>query len=150
LDTKERFFAKMKAHQHASAYILRYRAFWDKLMGFLILAYLPDNYEEFRRAKSRKRKFVQLAKESTFLGEEFADNVSKLIEDFDRKFRTPEAHGTGSLRKWSFLMEDPISNPQSELLSCWNALNSIVVQIVERLDIQYEMNYVSDALSFEI
>ncbi|MBW8865388.1 MAG: hypothetical protein JF609_10820 [Verrucomicrobia bacterium] len=140
LDSKERFFSKMKSHQHSSSYILRYRAIWDKLMGFLILFYLPENYDEFRRSKSRKRKFVQLAKKSPFLGDELADHVSKLIEDFDHRFRTPEAHGTGSLRKWSLSIENPAATPQSELIVCWNALNNIVVQLVERLDIKKVRN----------
>lgn len=154
LDSQERFFAKMKAHHYASAYVLRYRAIWDKLMGFLILAFLPDDYEHFRKAKSRRRMFVQLAKKSPCLGEELGIHVGELIEEFDQKFRTPEAHSTGSLRKWSFLMENPILNPQSELVSFWNALNSIIVQMVELLSIKRDEARTSDvkssSLSFEI
>ena len=138
LDSKERFFAKMKAHQHASAYVLRYRAIWDKLMGFLVLFFLPADYEHFRGAKSRRRVFIQLAKKSPHLGEEFGKQVGELIETFDRKFRTPEAHDTGSLRKWSFLLENPHLNSQSELISFWNASNKLIVHIAQLLDIEYE------------
>lgn len=154
LDSKERFFAKMKAHQYASAYVLRYRAIWDKLMGVFILVFLPDDYEHFRKAKSRKRMFVRLTKKSLYLGEELGNQVGELIEEFDRKFRTPEAHATGSLRTWSFLMEDPILNSQSELLSYWNALNNIVAQMVKLLDIENIKAHKGDtknsSLSFEI
>jgi hypothetical protein len=150
LDSKERFFSRMKAHQHTTAFVLRYRAIWDKLMGILILNYSPDNYEAFRKADSRKGKFKKLAKEIPELGEDFAKNTFEYLEQFDQIFRTPEVHWTGSLRKWSFLIGDPISNPQAELMNSWNILSSNIDQLVERLDIKFEKQNVKTELSYQI
>jgi hypothetical protein len=138
IDSKEKFFGKMKIHQHSTAFVLRYRAIWDKLMGFLILAFLPARYDDFRRAKSRKRMFIKLAQSAPEIGGEFAKQVSEVLDKFDQRFRTPEAHGTGALRKWTFTMDSMEKNPQVDLWGYWNALNNTTIAIAKLLNIHNE------------
>jgi hypothetical protein len=129
LDSRDKFFGKMDIHRFNSSFVLRYRALWDKLMGFLILYHAPEKYDSFCCAKSRKRSFVKLAKGIPELTDEYIKNVEELISRFDAEFRTPEAHGTGSLRKYSFTMESIHNNPQIELVEFWNAINKEIEKI---------------------
>ena len=57
---------------------------------------------------------------------ESIQNIEQILDDFERKFRTPEAHGTGALRKWSFLAVGADKNPSGELLGYWNIINQIM------------------------
>lgn len=41
LDSSAKFFRKMDLHRFSSAFILRYRAIWDKIMGFFLLLFSP-------------------------------------------------------------------------------------------------------------
>ncbi|MCK4742902.1 MAG: hypothetical protein KAT25_03705 [Sulfuriflexus sp.] len=129
LDSQVKFSGKMEIHRFNSSFVLRYRALWDKLMGFLILYYSPKNYDKFCKSKSRKRSFKSLSKDITQLTDEFVQSVEGLLTEFDNKFRTPEAHGTGALRKYSFTMESMGKNPQVELIGFWNVMNEMILNI---------------------
>lgn len=129
LDSEEKFFGKMEIHRFNSSYVLRYRAIWDKLMGFLILIHAPSEYEKFSSAKSRKRAFRKIALENGIAESDGVTMLENLLTEFDNNFRTAEAHGTGSLRKHSFTMESPDKNPQVELIGYWNAVNGFVSHI---------------------
>jgi hypothetical protein len=122
----------LKIHHADSAFCLRYRAIWDKLMGLCFLLYCPEKYEAYIGAKSKIGFFTKHLAEHP--------QVKKLInnylivgslEDFLRKFednfRTPEIHGTGRLRKYAFNV-DP---EQRMVLSTnyWNALNEVVMKV---------------------
>lgn len=126
LDSYAKFSGKMDIHRFNTAYIFRYRAIWDKIMGLLVLLYAPDEYNNFTRAKSRKKCFKKLAEKHDFLNEGFVKTLSDLITRFDDRFRTAEAHGSGFLRKYSFTMESMENHPEIELIDFWNKLNGFI------------------------
>jgi hypothetical protein len=51
LDSEAKFFGKMDIHRFNTAYVLRYRALWDKLMGLMILIFVPNEYDLFAGAQ---------------------------------------------------------------------------------------------------
>lgn len=128
LDSEEKFFGKMDVHRFNSSYVLRYRALWDKIMGLLVLIIVPHEYERYVSAKSRKKMFRKIALESNLLPEEAVKSLEELLMKFDNSFRTAEAHGTGSLRKYSFTMESMDKNPQIELIGYWNVVNGFIAE----------------------
>jgi hypothetical protein len=118
LDSPERFFGKMDIHRFSTSYVLRYRAFWDKTMGFLILLLAPEKYDKFYGAPGRKKFFKEV-----FASEQehpLVIIIDKYVTEFDDKFRTPEAHGSGVLRKWTLSMQSGTENPQVRLLGFLN------------------------------
>lgn len=122
LDSREKFFGKMNIHRYNTAFIFRYRAIWDKIMGLLILLHAPTNYRDFLKAKSRKKFFSHLVKDIPQIQESAILEVHEFITAFDSEFRTPEAHNTGRLRKFSFNMDSLSANPAGELMGYWNQL----------------------------
>lgn len=134
LDSEDKFFEKMDAHRFNSSFIFRYRALWDKLMGSLILICVPDEYEKFVSAKSRRRAFRIICTEFKVLPNEFVSHFENVIQDFDDTFRTSEAHGSGTLRKWSFLMKPAIETQLDQLIGYWNDINRVMVVIGELFD----------------
>ena len=63
LDDFELFSGKMAILYALSAFSLRIRAFWDKYMGVLFLLYENEKYEEYTKARSRKKFFIRNAQE---------------------------------------------------------------------------------------
>ena len=51
------FKKKMKMLHENIDLVMRYRAFYDKFMGVLVLAFCPDEYDSFVKADSRKKEF---------------------------------------------------------------------------------------------
>lgn len=110
------FAGKMDTLEHLTAFALRCRAFWDKVMGVLFLLCEPAKYESFAKASRRKRYFVRCAENwpeppphlirflesPDFRGfdpdPQFPQILEKVMEHLDA-IRTAEAHGTGTLRK---------------------------------------------------
>lgn len=133
LDSDKKFYGKMELMSHLSAFVFRYRALWDKIMGVVVLAFAPQRYDEFIDADSRKKAFCKIASETPGIGQPFAATLKKLLSDFDNQFRTAEAHGTGRLRKWVFMMESMAENPTIEILDYWNEFNSFMMQLSEVL-----------------
>jgi hypothetical protein len=127
LESPGKFFGKADLHRTNSSYVLRYRAIWDKIMGLLVLLLLPAQYNRFIGAKSRKRMFRQLAASMPLLPPTLVDQIESTITRFDDQFRTSEAHGTGVIRKWNYLLEAPENNPQLRLFQFWNVLNHMVI-----------------------
>ena len=128
LDSEENFFEKMDMHRYYSSFIFRYRALWDKLMGLLVLICVSEEqYEKYLKAISRKTKFEKICNEFRVIPIDIAGQILESIKEFDEKFRTPEAHGAGALRKWSFLMSS--ENPTDNLLGYWNEINSFMAVI---------------------
>jgi hypothetical protein len=134
LDSQAKFFGKMDIHRFNSSFILRYRALWDKIMGLILLLFSPQDYERFCQSKSKRKFFKRIINTIPDAAPHFGDQVDNLLTDFDNKFRTPEAHGTGMLRKWSFLMEPMHENPQIDLIDFWNAMNQQIINIGKVFD----------------
>lgn len=126
LDSQQKFFGKMDMHRFATSFVLRYRAIWDKLMGFFVLYFEPIKYDSFCKSKSKKKSFKNIASTIDALPDEFIATILDRIEEFDNKFRTPEAHGTGAVRKWALTMEGMEGNPFMELFAHWNVLNVVL------------------------
>lgn len=129
LDSRDKFFGKMEMHRFNSSFVLRYRALWDKIMGFLVLYFKPDEYDKFYKGPSRKKRFKKIAKEIPIITDGFINDIEEIITKFDNMFRTSEAHGSGVLRKWSFTMDLMIDNPLSELVSHDGIANQIMIKI---------------------
>lgn len=127
LDSSNKFNGKMEIHRFNTSFVLRYRAIWDKIMGLLILMHDPARYDAFMKARSRKKEFIKIAKESKFASDIFLLELEQLLTTFDDKFRTAEAHGSGVLRKYSFVMESLEKNPQIELVEYWNKVNQFLL-----------------------
>jgi hypothetical protein len=51
------------------------------------------------------------------------------ITRFDDVFRTPEAHGAGSVRKWVLSGQSAFDTPQVDLVAYWNLLGLTMDQI---------------------
>jgi hypothetical protein len=137
LDSDLEFFARIDFHRVCSSFILRYRALWDKIMGFLVLTFIPQKYKDYENAKSRKRTFKKIV--NTLIESDtekhrvfniFAEEIIPILEGFDNVYRTPEAHGTGVLRKWSFSNLSFQDDPSFDLiLDYWNFLVLKIVDI---------------------
>ncbi len=126
------FREKMTLQRNVNAFVLRYRAQWDKVLGFLILLYFPKQYNKFVSAKSRKKEFTKLVASSPVLQKEIVPLLEKQVADFDDRFRTPEAHGAGVLRKWLFSGNSiwDWDDPTLHLVAYWNAL-AMVMQTLD-------------------
>jgi hypothetical protein len=127
LESHEKFFGKMDMHRHNTAFIFRYRALWDKIMGVLIMIHAPERYEVFVSAKSRRRAFIKYSEGVAALPKDAVIHITSMLEGFDNEFRTPETHGTGALRKWSFTMAPMNEVPSGKLMNFWNvALDGMI------------------------
>lgn len=129
LESKDVFFAKMDIQRYSTAFVLRYRALFDKVMGFIILMFAPGDYDAFCSARRKRKSFRKIASNISQVPSELIDQIDRLLTDFDDRFRTPEAHGTGALRKWVFLMESHWDNPQAELMIFYNYMNSLIINL---------------------
>ena len=129
LDTPDKFFGKMDIHRFNTSFVLRYRALWDKIMGLLVLFLSPHDYERFIKSKSKKKSFKKIMDGvDEQAGQTFAD-LEKILTKFDDSFRTSEAHGTGVLRKFSFIMDAQPTNPELELIGYWNIINAFISKL---------------------
>lgn len=77
---------------------IRFRTFFDKFMGVLILLFCPEKYGKFGRSGSRKEDFKKLM--NGYIDSETLDSLFMTISELDDQFRTPEVHQTGKMRKW--------------------------------------------------
>jgi hypothetical protein len=131
LDSPEKFFGKMDIHRFQSSYIFRYRALWDKIMGLIIMNFIPGEYGKFDSATKKKSTFEKIILEADLADKEAIRNLIGLLEKFDSKFRTPEAHGQGSLRKYSLSMQSGTGedDPLMCLFESFNSINIFMIQI---------------------
>lgn len=77
---------------------IRFRTFYDKLMGVLVLLFCPEKYKKFGSSGSRKSDFKKLL--SGRIDSDFLDSQFAIISSLDDHFRTAEIHQTGRMRKW--------------------------------------------------
>ncbi|MFH6953349.1 hypothetical protein ACHSBP_09600 [Pseudoalteromonas sp. XMcav1-K] len=75
----------------------------------------------------------QQVEEGTFYPANFLDVLFTYIEQLDNQYRTPEAHGTGALRKWSLSMLPIEHSRDFDLLGHWNIVNSMIRGLREYL-----------------
>lgn len=113
-----------------SDFIFRYRAIWDKIMAIIILLRAPDQFQKFATADSRKKYFRKIEKETGLIPREFVDHVIETTTAFDNKYRTEEAHGSGSARKWSSgQLPDDDESPQYDMFWAWNSLHEVMAKL---------------------
>lgn len=134
LDSADSFYGKLDMHRYFVSFVLRYRAIWDKIMGFIILTFSSEDYDKFAKAKSRKKSFKNImdkhSKKWRYLPA-IAKIVDEQITQFDEEFRTPEAHLTGCLRKSVFLKQPWREDPTFELYSYYKIAKDVVIKIDE-------------------
>jgi hypothetical protein len=94
------FHLSFDLFESLSTYIFKYRALLDKIMGLIVLYFSPENYNKFRRGDSRKKIFKSIFENNNIPINLSFQNVFDFLEQFDERLRTPEAHATGSIRKW--------------------------------------------------
>jgi hypothetical protein len=123
------FNGKTEIHYYHTNFIPRYRAIWDKIMGILILIFKPEKYDNYRRARSRKKEFEKLCKDIPQIPDVLLQNIFTGLSEFDNNFRTPEIHGTGSIRKWSFTTFAIQKTPLIDFGKYWNWLLLILSEI---------------------
>jgi len=140
LDDLGHFKERMELHHGNTNFIFRYRALWDKLLGFLVLMYIPEEYERFFSSKSRKKAFNKIAVEKGVFPTNLWKYLERVLNDFDNRYRTPEAHGVGAMRKWSLIVQTADSNPQTGLMGMWNVLVSFMHQLVSIFEKDEESN----------
>jgi len=109
-----------------SDFVLRYRALWDKLMGFIVLLTNPAEFQSFAEAKSRKKAFLGIVERKGNFPTPLAGRIGAVIDRFDGQFRTAEAHGSGSARKLASSDLDGWDSPQSDLFWAWNEMNTVL------------------------
>jgi len=125
LDSEEEFEAKLKSYGHQTAFILRFRALLDKIMGFLVLLKTPEEYDRFVSSRSRKKAFGKLF-DALELDPEILKSIDTSVEVIDSNFRTAEAHGTGVLRRHVFQVNALDSEHRDILLIQWKAVTDVV------------------------
>jgi len=126
--------ARLDLFGNTTAFVLRYRAIWDKLMGVVVLLLDPKKYKRFVKAKSRKKAFVKLLKARGANWPNYAQSVSETIEIFDSRFRTAEAHGSGRMRKLVFSRVSDDANPLDDLFWACNSLNIQLLALQQIFD----------------
>lgn len=128
-DSEENFFGKMEIQRYSTTFVLKFRALFDKIMGFIILMFAPAEYEAFAKARRKRNSFAKIARNIPQVPKELVEQIGEILTRFDNTFRTAEAHGTGVLRKWVFLMDSHWTNSQGELMDYWNVLVNLMVNI---------------------
>ena len=124
-DSKTRFYGKMEIHRFTTAYVLRYRALWDKLLGLMVLLFVPDEYEAFTNAKSKRLRFQKLAEKHQIAEEQFLKKLNDMLTSFDNAFPI-ERQGEEAFSDYSIVIESLDHNPQIELMKFWNAANGFI------------------------
>ena len=129
LDSQQVFNLRMSSLHFHVGYVLRLRAVWDKLMGFIVLLAAPYEYEKFAKAKSRRGAFKKIIKTHPHFPKDLAESIERIISEIDDKFRTAEAHGTGSLRIYLLAKNTPMESPELRLLVHYNLVNGLFAKL---------------------
>lgn len=118
LEDEALFNKKMKMLHHNIDLAIRYRAFYDKFMGVTVMLQNPSKYEEYNKAKSRKKIFPSLVK--GFIDDESISTLIEQVTYLDENYRTPEVHQTGSMRTWVLTSQDLFLDKQLNLMNYFN------------------------------
>lgn len=115
------FNKKIKMLHHNIDLAIRYRAFYDKFMGIVIMLLNPSQYDKFlikSKKESSKAKFKKMTK--GLLDDESIDTLIKQVTYLDENYRTPEVHQTGSMRTWVLTSQDLFLDKQLNLMNYFN------------------------------
>lgn len=82
---------------------IRFRTFYDKLMGVLVLLFCPERYKKFGSSGSRKADFKKLMQDQ--IDPESLDSLFAIISSLDDNFRTAEVHQQDGCES-GFLVEE--------------------------------------------
>jgi hypothetical protein len=132
LPLNEAIATLIKIHHADTAFCLRYRAIWDKIMGLCFLLYCPEKYEQYNKAKSKIKFFTNNLSNNSDVKNlinnyAIVGSLQDFLREFEEGIRTPEIHGTGVLRKYAFNID-----PEKRInfgMSYWNPLNEVVLKI---------------------
>lgn len=115
------FNKKMKMLHHNIDLAVRYRAFYEKFMGIVILLRNPLQYDYFidkERKKSTKAKFKDII--NGYVEDEIVSTFLEQATYLDDKYRTPEVHKVGSMRTWVPTSQDLFLDKQLNLMNYFN------------------------------
>ena len=130
LDTPDSFFQRLDLLKINTSYIFRYRAILDKVMAILVLLTAsPRDFDSFMSAKSRRRSFKAIAEKGGRLPQALVDHVVETVDAFDSRYRTAEAHGAGSVRRWAFMENLDLESPQVDMFRAWNSLHPLLTML---------------------
>ena len=86
-----------------------------------------------QRAPSYKAVFLPFKNKGGIFPDPFLEIFFTWIELLDNQYRTPEAHGTGTIRKWSLSMLPILESKDFNLFSHWNIASSMARGLRESL-----------------
>ena len=118
LEDEALFNKKMKMLHHNIDLAVRYRAFYDKLMGIVIMLKQPSMYGYFinkDRKTSTKTKFKGIIK--GYIDDECISTLINQVDYLDNNYRTAEVHKTGSMRTWVLTSQDLFLDKQLNLMN---------------------------------
>lgn len=121
LEDEVLFNKKMKMLHHNIDLAVRYRAFYEKFMGIVILLLNPLQYSYYidkDRKKSTKAKFRDII--NGYVEDEFLSTFLAQATYLDDKYRTPEVHKIGSMRTWVLTSQDLFLDKQLNLMNYFN------------------------------
>jgi hypothetical protein len=134
---------RLDFHRAVTTFVIRYRSLWDKFFGILILLSDPDRYDDYISAKSKRKFFVK------FVEKNWSNDATATIQEldgylvqFENLFRTPELHGSGKARKWTFMLnslEFTEENPMTFLFRMYSRIFNEVNSIAKQLGIDYDI-----------
>lgn len=102
---------------------IRFRTFYDKFMGVLVLLSSPDKYNKLGSSGSRKSDLRKLL--DGHMDSESLDSICATISCLDERFRTAEVHQTGRMRKWVLGGRDCFVDNVVELSGFFNSILSL-------------------------
>lgn len=102
---------------------IRFRTFYDKFMGVLVLLLSPEKYRSYLKANSRKEFFLKNMCE--YLDSKSIGSIFATISCLDNRYRTAEVHQTGRMRKWVLGGRDCFVDNAIELGGFFNSILSL-------------------------
>lgn len=111
---------------------IRFRTFYDKLMGVLVLLFCPERYKKFGSSGSRKADFKKLMRD--YIDSESLESLFAIISSLDDNFRTAEVHQAGRMRKWVLGGRDSFVDNAVDLGGYFNNILSLADWLDELID----------------
>lgn len=133
LDDINIFSNRMEIHRNLTSFILKYRALYDKILGFYVYTkFSEQKYQEFCQSRSRV-KFFRKIFEIKKVEDNNSWSIADTIESFDKEYRTAEAHLSGKLRKYSFLVNQKLDSPVVKLSGYFNNILERIEKISDEI-----------------